>query len=215
MYEDTRIASEWREVAPNGDLDETPYTRGLDVTGPMRTPAVAEAEVPEWVPKAPACAAGDGRTAPSGPAAGIRWQFPALPVHARMARIWLEAWMADRALGPDTAYRAAVAFSEVVTNAVLHGSGLITVSARIEPGAVECEVADGAPDLPVVYEAGEDDEHHRGLSLVDAMTSEWRVAACPGGGKAVVFTVRAEAGESSAENGAPATGRSPLGGARS
>jgi anti-sigma regulatory factor (Ser/Thr protein kinase) len=109
-----------------------------------------------------------------------------------MARIWLEAWMADRALCPDTAYRAAVAFSEVVTNAVLHGSGLITVSARIEPGALECEVGDGASDLPVVYEAGDDDEHHRGLSLVDALATEWRVAARPGGGKTVVFTVRAE-----------------------
>ena len=158
----------------------------------MRTPAVAEAEVPGWVPEAPARAAGDGRPTPPGSAVGIRWQFPALPVHARMARIWLEAWMADRALGPDTAYRAAVAFSEVVTNAVLHGSGLITVTARIEPGALECEVADGASGLPVVYKAGDDDEHHRGLSLVDALTSEWRVAACPDGGKTVVFTVRAE-----------------------
>jgi anti-sigma regulatory factor (Ser/Thr protein kinase) len=159
----------------------------------MRTPAVAEAEVPERVPEAPPRVAGDGRPAQAGPpAAGLRWQFPALPVHARMARIWLEAWMADRALGPDTAYRAAVAFSEVVTNAVLHGRGLITVSARIEHGALECEVGDGASDLPVVYEAGDDDEHHRGLSLVDALTSEWRVAARPGGGKTVLFTVRAE-----------------------
>ena len=157
----------------------------------MRTPAMAEAEVPERVPQAPPRAAGDGR-APAGTAAGVRWQFPAFPVHARMARIWLEAWMADRALSPDTAYRAAVAFSEVVTNAVLHGCGLITVSARIELDALECEVADGAPDLPVVYEAGDDDEHHRGLSLVDALTSEWHVAARPGGGKTVLFTVRTE-----------------------
>lgn len=161
----------------------------------MRTPAVAQAEVPEWVAEGPARAAGDGRATPPGPAAAaVRWQFPPLPVHARMARIWLEAWMADLDLCPDTAYRAAVALSEVVTNAVLHGSGLITVSARIEPGAVECEVGDGAPDLPVVYEADDEDEHHRGLSLVDAMTSDWRVTARPGGGKAVVFTVRDAAG---------------------
>ncbi|HEU5333810.1 MAG TPA: ATP-binding protein [Actinocrinis sp.] len=167
----------------------------------MRTPAVAEAEVPEQVPQAPACAKADDRTTPPGPAGAVTWQFPALPVHARMARIWLEAWMADRALGPDIAYRAAVAFSEVVTNAVLHGRGLVTVIARIEPGAVACEVGDGASDLPVVYEAGDDDEHHRGLSLVDALASDWRVAARPGGGKTVSFTVRAdEAGRDEGEH---------------
>jgi anti-sigma regulatory factor (Ser/Thr protein kinase) len=174
----------------------------------MRTPAVAEAEVPEWVPAVPARTAADDAAGAPGPSAGaLRWQFPALPVHARMARVWLEAWMADRALGPDTAYRAAVAFSEVVTNAVLHGSGLITVGARIEAGAVECEVGDGASDLPVVYEAGDDDEHHRGLSLVDAMTSDWRVTARPGGGKTVVFTVRAQEADADA---APAPGVQPL-----
>jgi anti-sigma regulatory factor (Ser/Thr protein kinase) len=109
-----------------------------------------------------------------------------------MSRIWLEAWMADLAVEPEAAYRAAVAFSEVVTNAVLHGSGLISVTARIEPGLIACEVADGAADLPVVYEAGDDDEHHRGLSLVDALASDWRVSALPDGGKTVAFTVRTE-----------------------
>jgi anti-sigma regulatory factor (Ser/Thr protein kinase) len=164
----------------------------------MRTPAVA-AEVPEWVPEVLDRESGaDHVVAPApGPAraraaSGIEWQFPALPVHARMARIWLEAWMSDRALESETAYRAAVAFSEVVTNAVLHGAGLITVSVRIGPGVVECEVGDGASDLPIVYEAGEDDEHHRGLSLVEALTSDWRVSACARGGKTVAFVVRAE-----------------------
>jgi anti-sigma regulatory factor (Ser/Thr protein kinase) len=164
----------------------------------MRTPAVAEAEVPEWVPPVPRRAPGGEPTAPPGPAPAfgtLEWRFPALPVHARMARVWLEAWMSDRGLDSETAYRAAVAFSEVVTNAVLHGSGLITVRARIVPGTLECEVGDGAADLPIVYEAGVDDEHHRGLSLVDALTDDWRVSARPGGGKTVAFTVRAGEGE--------------------
>jgi anti-sigma regulatory factor (Ser/Thr protein kinase) len=122
-----------------------------------------------------------------------------------MARVWLEAWMSDRGLGPETSYRAAVAFSEVVTNAVVHGSGLITVRARIAPGVLECEVGDGAADLPVVYEAGADDEHHRGLSLVDALADDWRVSARLGGGKTVAFTVRAAETQPDASPSALAT----------
>ncbi len=161
----------------------------------MRTPAAVEADVSEWVLPGPQQVTGGEPAAPLGPApafGALQWQFPALPVHARMARVWLEAWMSDRGLGSETAYRAAVAFSEVVTNAVLHGSGLITVRARIAPGVLECEVGDAAADLPVVYEAGADDEHHRGLSLVDALADDWRVSARPGGGKTVAFTVRAD-----------------------
>jgi anti-sigma regulatory factor (Ser/Thr protein kinase) len=172
----------------------------------MRTPTVAEAQVPGRVPETPAHAPGGELTAPPGrrpPGCAVRWRFPALPVHARMARVWLEAWMAYLAVEPEAAYRAAVAFSEVVTNAVLHGCGLITVAARIEPGSIECEVEDGAPDLPVVYEAGDDDEHHRGLSLVDALASDWRVSALPGGGKTVAFTVRTADADGAAEPAEP------------
>lgn len=125
------------------------------------------------------------------PAVSARWQFPAQPVHARMARVWLEAWIADRGLGPDACYCAAVAFSELVTNAVLHGAGPVTVEVAIAAGRVECEVSDGACDLPVVCQAGDDDEHHRGMSLVEALTADWRVRLRPEGGKAVAFVVEA------------------------
>ena len=124
----------------------------------------------------------------AGPAAAC-WQFPPLPVHARMARVWLEAWIADRGPGEEAAYRAAVAFSELVTNAVLHGRGPVTVRVLVEPGRIECEVTDAACDLPVVYEAGDEDEHHRGLSLVDALTTTWQVRRRSEGGKSVAFTV--------------------------
>ncbi len=149
---------------------------------------------------APAAEAADGGPLPeqrggpavrrAGPDAGTaHWQFPAAPVHARMARIWLEAWVADRGPGEEAAYRAAVAFSELVTNAVLHGAGPVTVTVAVTGGRIECEVTDAARDLPVVYTAEEDDEHHRGLALVDALTTEWRVRRRPEGGKSVAFVV--------------------------
>ncbi len=110
---------------------------------------------------------------------------------AAEARIWLEAWIADRGPGQEAGYRAAVAFSELVTNAVLHGCGPVTVRVLVGPARIECEVTDAARDLPMVCEAGDDDEHHRGLSLVEALTTSWQVRRRSEGGKSVAFTVEA------------------------
>lgn len=151
--------------------------------------------LPGWNPGAEAAEAGalpEQRTSAGyPPRASARWQFPAQPVHARMARVWLEAWIADRGLGEEAGYCAAVAFSELVTNAVLHGAGPVTVEVSVAAGRIECEVSDGACDLPVVCQAGDDDEHHRGLSLVEALTAHWRIRLRPEGGKAVAFVVEA------------------------
>jgi hypothetical protein len=138
------------------------------------------------------------------PADGVWWTFPALPVHARLARIWLEGWLDAQCPGKEErSFGALVAFSELVTNSVLHGAGPITVHARLvygpqelqhsvhgnEPRRLLCEVTDRCVDLPMMLDAGPDDEHHRGLSLVDALTASWWVRAAPGGGKTTSFLV--------------------------
>ena len=146
--------------------------------------------------------------AAAAPADGVWWTFPALPVHARLARIWLEGWLDAQCPGKeDRAYGALVAFSELVTNSVLHGAGPITVHARLvygprelhrnpgtEPRRLLCEVTDRCVDLPMLLDAGPEDEHHRGLSLVDALTSSWWVRAAPGGGKTTSFLVELDEG---------------------
>ena len=132
---------------------------------------------------------------PPGPADGVWWTFPALPVHARLARIWLEGWLDAQCPGKeDRAFGALVAFSELVTNSVLHGAGPITVHARLMDRRLLCEVTDRCVDLPMLLDAGPDDEHHRGLSLVEALTDDWWVRAAPGGGKTTSFIVDLDEG---------------------
>ena len=146
---------------------------------------------------------------PAAPADGVWWTFPALPVHARLARLWLEGWLDAQCPGKeDQAFGALVAFSELVTNSVLHGAGPITVHARLvygpceshralhgdEPRRLLCEVTDRCLDLPMLLDAGPEDEHHRGLSLVDALTAGWWVRAAPGGGKTTSFMVELDEG---------------------
>ena len=129
------------------------------------------------------------------PADGVWWTFPALPVHARLARIWLAGWLDAQCPGKEEqAYGALVAFSELVTNSVLHGAGPITVHARLVDRRLLCEVTDRCVDLPMLLDAGPEDEHHRGLSLVAALTADWWVRAAPGGGKTTSFLVELDAG---------------------
>ena len=141
---------------------------------------------------------------------GVWWTFPALPVHARLARFWLEGWLDAQCPGKEEqSYGALVAFSELVTNSVLHGAGPITVHARLvygpqelqqnlhgcdQPRRLLCEVTDRCVDLPMMLDSGPDDEHHRGLSLVDALTASWWVRAAPGGGKTTSFLVELDEG---------------------
>ncbi len=156
--------------------------------------------------EAPPADAGPEQT--SAPADGVWWTFPALPVHARLARIWLEGWLDAQCPGKEEqAYGALVAFSELVTNSVLHGAGPITVHARLVYGPRQnaisqgtearrllCEVTDRCVDLPLLLDSGPEDEHHRGLSLVDALTASWWVRAAPGGGKTTSFLVELDEG---------------------
>ncbi|MEU9089602.1 ATP-binding protein [Streptomyces sp. NPDC087901] len=107
----------------------------------------------------------------------LRYGF-ALPAHPesvagarRLARARLDAWRLD-----DDAHDAAILIvSELVTNAVVH-----TASAR-----VVCELSRLETRLRIAVQdqghqpggprlgAGADDEHGRGLLLVDAMCSAW------------------------------------------
>ncbi|MDX3227209.1 ATP-binding protein [Streptomyces sp. ME19-01-6] len=75
----------------------------------------------------------------------------------------------------DDAQREAVKLvvSELVTNAVVHGRGLVTVGLFYESyeRRLLLVVYDGNPDPPKRRDAKADEEHGRGLALVDHLAS--------------------------------------------
>lgn len=83
---------------------------------------------------------------------------------------------------------AALLTSELVTNAVRYGRGLVRLTVRSEPPSVRIEVHDDNPDLPTL---GPDDddaaEGGRGLRLVDALATRWGTETHPTAGKDVWF----------------------------
>lgn len=80
--------------------------------------------------------------------------------------------------------------SELVTNAVRYGSGLITVAAETDGRAVCVSVTDGSDEQPRLRPHGVAGEGGRGLTLVAALATTWGVRPLADGeGKAVWFRV--------------------------
>ncbi len=76
--------------------------------------------------------------------------------------------------------------SELVTNAFVHGDGVITVA--IEPGsdAVAIAVGDNSPHHPSMLDSTPDAERGRGLAVVESLASAWGVRpSADGPGKTV------------------------------
>ena len=78
--------------------------------------------------------------------------------------------------------------SELVTNAVLHGAGPVSVHVAWGEGKLRVEVGDQAPELPVLRPLDAAAPNGRGLLFVDSLSSGWGVLAGDTG-KTVWFTL--------------------------
>ncbi|MEU3740111.1 ATP-binding protein [Streptomyces sp. NPDC032198] len=90
---------------------------------------------------------------------------------------------------PDLAGDAAVVLSELMTNALLHGSlrdRLIRVRITLTATALRIEVTDPRGErLPSPREADGEDQFGRGLLLVGVLADDWGVEPTDGLGKTV------------------------------
>lgn len=120
--------------------------------------------------------------APSGPqpadsgAATFRAELPAdltSPSRARQAiRDALAAWAIDDPDGDGE-----LLASELVTNALQHAPGAsVGMAVRLESTngqsrGITCEVTDSSPSLPAARQARPDQEHGRGMAIVQALAA--------------------------------------------
>jgi two-component sensor histidine kinase len=96
-----------------------------------------------------------------------------------LARLTLRAFLWDRHLDylADTAQ---LIISELATNALKFGSGAGLTSIYLhdedpDHGNLVIEVTDDSQDMPILSHASPNDEHNRGLVLVDQLASKWGV----------------------------------------
>jgi anti-sigma regulatory factor (Ser/Thr protein kinase) len=96
---------------------------------------------------------------------------PGIAVRAarRLASDVLPRWCREREHIDD----AVLVVSEVVTNAVLHGTGTIVVRLRRQGRHIRLDVQDDAPDQPTVLPLEPGAERGRGLNIVAALASRW------------------------------------------
>ena len=74
--------------------------------------------------------------------------------------------------------------AEGIANAVLHGSGLVTVTVATDGRALRGEVADDGPARTGPEDADPHGrsrlDHGRGLTVIDALAAEWGLDQAPG-----------------------------------
>ena len=109
---------------------------------------------------------------------------------SRVARRLVAAECAGAATGLECAQAADLMTSELVTNAVLHGTGRLTFGVRTDSRLCRVEVGDDDTGRPRVSVADEVAEGGRGMLIVDALASDWGVVE-RGPGKVVWFEVAA------------------------
>ncbi|MFJ7336372.1 ATP-binding protein [Streptomyces sp. NPDC101116] len=101
----------------------------------------------------------------------IRFTLQATPAAVRAARHRISGavhgW--NVALSEDMRFYLELVSTELLTNAVRHARGPLTVSVALEGGFVVIEVVDGSTTVPLLRSADRDDEGGRGLALIDAL----------------------------------------------
>ncbi len=103
------------------------------------------------------------------------WVLPSDVTAPSQAR--LHVMSACGGMAPETAEIARLLVSELVSNAVLHGSGTVLLTVVREGSAVRVEVFDESPVPPVVVSADSLLEHGMGLRLVEALANSWGTAS--------------------------------------
>jgi anti-sigma regulatory factor (Ser/Thr protein kinase) len=114
------------------------------------------------------------------------WLLPSDQRAAGVARRHLET--AFSGFPPDTLDTVRLLTSELVTNAIAHGDGLVSLTADYDGARLRIEVRDESAERPAPRDGPLLAEGGRGLHIVDALSDAW--GATPSGrGKSVWFWI--------------------------
>ena len=94
---------------------------------------------------------------------------PDVPAARRFVNDTLRRWSVDEAL----TWSAALAVTELATNAVVHAVGMFGVTLRIVDDAVRVEVLDSSPRRPRPRHYSDVATTGRGLALVASLAEQW------------------------------------------
>ncbi len=119
----------------------------------------------------------------------VGWSLPRDPSSAsqarKLTRLTLASWNLEALLD-----ETQLMVSELVTNALDHGSGPIGLRFR-RGNRLRCEVSDTSPELPQQRDSDNEDESGRGLMIVDALATQWgHHTTSEGPGKTIWFELR-------------------------
>ncbi|WP_028803772.1 ATP-binding SpoIIE family protein phosphatase [Streptomyces sp. 142MFCol3.1] len=103
------------------------------------------------------------------------WQLPAADDTAARARTLALSLLRRWRVGDQARDSALLVISELVTNAVLFGTGPVTVRLVKAGGRLTCEVGDTGNGRPRLRRSGALDDSGRGLQVVHKLTARWGV----------------------------------------
>jgi anti-sigma regulatory factor (Ser/Thr protein kinase) len=118
-----------------------------------------------------------------------RWDLPFTAGAAAVARTCVEELLTTNGAAVNVVETATLLISEVVSNAVKHGTGPLSLYVAEVSGGWQLRVSDCSEETPVVRENSLDREGGRGLMLVEILARAWGTDAHPHGGKDVWFTL--------------------------
>src|SRR3954447_20477967 len=96
----------------------------------------------------------------------------------RMVGDFLHAWRIEDG---DVRAGALVVISELVTNAIVHGGGHVSLEVDCDRDRLRLSVLDGSSAVPQPRGPRQLEGHGRGLRLVQAMSTRWGVDSRPPG----------------------------------
>jgi serine/threonine-protein kinase RsbW len=111
-------------------------------------------------------------------------RIPHEPASAGLVRHQLATELRQYGVVPECIDEVILVASELVGNAIRHApsGGSLEVNWQVEPDGVLVSVADAGGGWPARRAAGRNEPDGRGLSIVDALSSEWGVANTDGNG---------------------------------